>query len=163
MPILSEPPFPFITLPLHAQRLGIRAVLSEVLGGVQLTPYTVPVPLTSVSPFLWAPSLPTPGTPHLVQVSGQCSDDVRLVLSDHAPQRLQLLDSKLQRASLAGVKGLPRPVHSVTDLAHRTWRYREGILQQKKATSTALGCALAPAPWHWLDPQCSATMLVLFG
>lgn len=109
-------------MPLHAQRLGTSTVLSEVLGGVRLSPYTVSVPLTSVSSFLWPPSLPTPGTPHLVQVSGQRSDDVRLVLSDHAPQRFQLLDSELQWASLAGVKGLPCPVHSVTDLAHRTWR-----------------------------------------
>lgn len=90
---------------------------------------TVPVP--GVSLLALSCNLPSTTQPdsktliahptHLAQVRGQRPRDAFQVLIDHALQRLQLLDSELQRSSLAGVKGLPGPFHGVTDTAHCNW------------------------------------------
>lgn len=63
-----------------------------------------------------------------MEVGGQRAHNVLLVLLDHAPQRLQLLDPELQRAGLARAEGRSGPLHDLADFAHGAWGGGESTL-----------------------------------
>ena len=103
--------------------------------------HSAPASALSGLPGSTQSSTPVVQPAHLVEVRSQRAHEVFLSLADQAPQPLQLLDSKLERARPTRVEGGSGPLHHLADCAHGTWEWR--------APCSVKESALPPGAWTW--------------